>query len=77
MDLQSVLVLAGEFYHADCKLQPALIENSTKKSPPIEVGTGVSKLLIENWLKFSSHLLSVNLNGMRQLQNQKQSYQLF
>jgi hypothetical protein len=60
MDLQSVPVLAGEFYHADCKLQPALIEKSTKKSPPVEVGTGFSKLLIENQLKSSSHLLSVN-----------------
>jgi len=41
MDLQSVPVLAGEFYHADCKLQPVFIENSTKKSPPVEVGTGL------------------------------------
>jgi len=34
-------VLTGEFYHADCKLQPALIEKGTKKSPPVEVGTGL------------------------------------
>jgi len=40
MDLQSVPVPAGEFYHADCKLQPAFIEKGTKKSPPVEVGTG-------------------------------------
>jgi len=41
MDLQPVLVLASEFYHPDCKLQPMLIENPLKKSPPVEVGTGL------------------------------------
>jgi hypothetical protein len=40
MDLQPVPVLAGEFYQIDCKLQPVLIEKSTKKSPPVKAGTG-------------------------------------
>jgi len=54
-----------ELYHRACKWETHLIENRHKKVPAFEAGTGVSRMLIENYLRSVLHLVSLNSNLVR------------